>query len=37
MPAVNGKNGEKTKGRSFDVLSAVKMSTVVVNAAFLFG
>jgi hypothetical protein len=33
MPAGNGR--EKTKGRSLDVLSAVKRSIVVVKAAFL--
>jgi len=33
MPVGNGR--EKTKGRSLDVLSAIKRSTVVVKAAFL--
>jgi len=37
MPAGNGKKAEKTKGRSSDVLSAIKRSIVVVKAAFLFG
>ena len=35
MPAGNGKMAEKTKGRSLDVLSAIKR-IVVVKAAFLF-
>ena len=34
MPAGNGKMAEKTKGRSLDVLSAIKR-IVVVKAAFL--
>jgi hypothetical protein len=34
-PVGNGR--VKTKGRSLDVLSAIKKSIVVVNAAFLFG
>ena len=33
-PAVNGKRAEKTKGRSLDVLSAIKKSIVFVKAAF---
>jgi hypothetical protein len=36
MPAGNGKKAEKTKGRSLDVLSAIKRS-IVVKAAILFG
>jgi len=32
-----GNGGVKTKGRSLDVLSAIKRSIVVVKAAFLFG
>jgi hypothetical protein len=36
MPAGNGKLAEKTKGRSLDLLSAIK-SGVVVKAAFVFG
>jgi hypothetical protein len=35
MPAGNGKMAEKTKGRSLDVLSALKRRIVVVKAAFL--
>jgi hypothetical protein len=35
MPGGNGKRAEKTKGRSLDVLSAIKKSIVVVKAAFL--
>jgi len=35
MPAGNGKKAEKTKGRSLDVLSAIKKS-IVVKEAFLF-
>jgi hypothetical protein len=35
MPTGNGKRAEKTKGRSLDVLSAAKMSTVAVKAALL--
>jgi hypothetical protein len=35
MPAGNGKRAEKTKGRSLDVLSAIKKSMVAVKAAFL--
>jgi len=35
MPIVNGKRAEKTKGRSLDVLSAIKKSIVVVKAAFM--
>jgi hypothetical protein len=35
MPAVNGKEAEKTKGRSLDVLSAIKRSIVTVTAAVL--
>jgi hypothetical protein len=35
MPAGNGKRAEKTKGRSLDVLSAIKRSIVAVKAAFL--
>ena len=35
MPAVKGKKAEKTKGRSSDVTSAVKMIIVVVKAAFM--
>jgi len=34
MPAVNGKRAEKTKGRSIDVLSAIR-STPKVKATFL--
>jgi hypothetical protein len=34
MPAGKGKGAEKTKGRSLDVLSAIKRSIVVVKAAF---
>jgi hypothetical protein len=34
MPAANGRRAEKTKERSFDVLSAAKKS-IVVKAAFL--
>ena len=33
MPAGNGKRAEKTKGRSFDVMSAIKKSIVTVKAA----
>ena len=36
MPVGNGKLAEKTKGRSLDVLSAIKRSIVVVKAAFLY-
>jgi hypothetical protein len=35
MPAGNCKKAEKTRGRSFDVLSAIKKSIVAVKAAFL--
>jgi hypothetical protein len=35
MPAGNGKLAEKRKGRSLNVLSAIKRSIVVVKAAFL--
>ena len=35
MPVGNGKLAEKAKGRSLDVLSAIKKSIVVVKAAFL--
>ena len=35
MPAGNGKWTEKTKGRSINILSAVKKSIVVVKTAFL--
>jgi hypothetical protein len=35
MAAGDGKHAEKRKGRSLDVLSAVKKSIVVVKAAFL--
>jgi hypothetical protein len=35
MPVGNGNGGVKTKGRSLDVLSAIKRSIVVVKAAFL--
>jgi hypothetical protein len=35
IPAGNGQLAEKTKGRSLDVLSAIKKSIVVVKAAFL--
>jgi len=35
MPVGNGKRAEKTKGRSLDVLIAIKKSIVVVNATFL--
>jgi hypothetical protein len=35
MPAGNGRTAEKTKGRSIDVLSAVKKSIVVVKTAML--
>jgi hypothetical protein len=35
MPALNGKTAETTKGRSIDVLSAVKRSIVVLKAAVL--
>ena len=34
MPVGKGKLAEKTKGRSLDVLSAIKKSIVVVKAAF---
>jgi len=34
MPAANGR--EKTKGQSLDVMSAIKKSIIVVNAAFVF-
>ena len=37
MPAGNAKRSEKTKVRSFDVMSAIKKSIVVVKAAFVFG
>jgi hypothetical protein len=37
MPAGNGKGAQKTKGRTLDVLSAIKRSIVVVKAAFLSG
>ena len=37
MPAGNEKRAEKTKGRSIDVLIAIKRSIVVVKAVFLFG
>jgi hypothetical protein len=33
MPAGNGKGAEKTKGRSLDILCAIKRSIVVVKAA----
>ena len=33
MPAGNGKAAEKTKGRSLDVMSAIKKSIVTVKAA----
>jgi hypothetical protein len=35
IPVGNGKLAEKTKGRSLDVLSAIKKSIVAVKAAFL--
>ena len=35
MPAGNGRRAEKTKGRSLDVMSAIKKSIVVVKAASL--
>ena len=35
MPVGNGNGGVKTKGRSLDVLRAIKRSIVVVKAAFL--
>jgi hypothetical protein len=35
MPVGNGRMADKTKGRSLDVLSAIKRSIVVVKAAFL--
>ena len=35
MPAGTGRMAEKTKGRSLDVLIAIKKSIVVVKAAFL--
>ena len=35
MPVGNGRNAEKTKGRSIDVMSAIKRSIVVVKGAFL--
>jgi len=35
MPAGNGKTAEKTKGRSLDVMSAIKKSIVVVKAKLL--
>ena len=34
MPVGNGNGGVKTKGRSLNVLSAIKKSIVVVKAAF---
>jgi len=37
MPAGNGNDGVKKKGRSLYVLTAIKMSIVIVKAAFLFG
>jgi hypothetical protein len=35
LPNCNGKRAEKTKGRSLNVLNAIKKSLVVVKAAFL--
>jgi hypothetical protein len=35
LPVGNGNSGVKTKGRSLDVLSAIKRNIVVVKAAFL--
>jgi hypothetical protein len=35
MPAGNGRTAEKTKGRSLDILSAIKKSIVKVKAGFL--
>jgi len=35
MPAGTGRMAEKTKGRSLDVLIAIKKSIVVVKAAFM--
>ena len=35
MPVGNGRMAEKTKGRSLDVLSAIKKSIIAVKAAFL--
>jgi hypothetical protein len=35
MPVGNGKHAQKTKGRSLNLLSAVKRRTVLVKAAFL--
>ena len=35
MPAGNGKRAENTKGRSLDLLSAIKTSIVTVKAVFL--
>jgi hypothetical protein len=35
MPVGKGKTAEKTKGRSLDVLSAIKKSIVKVKAGFL--
>ena len=35
MPAGNGRTAEKTKGRSIDVMSAIKKNIVVVKAGYL--
>jgi hypothetical protein len=35
MPVGNGKTAEKKKGRSLDILSTIKKSIVVIQAAFL--
>jgi hypothetical protein len=35
MPAGNGRQAQKTKGRSLDIISAIKKSIVIVKAAYL--
>ena len=37
LPVGNGKKSEKAKVPSWDVLSAIKMSILIVMKAFLFG